>query len=134
MKKKPPSTKDSHRLSRRERQILDILYMFGRASAAQVQSHLPDPPGYPAVRKWLFLMEKKGLITHTKEGRRYVFEPTVPHEEASREARNHLVETFFEGSRLKAAAALLADRRSGLSTSGVKLMRELIEQAQKQGK
>jgi BlaI family transcriptional regulator, penicillinase repressor len=93
--------------SRRERQILDILYRRGRATAAEVQAELPDAPGYSAVRTLLTLLERKGWARHEAEGPRYVYLPTVPAHKARRHALAQVVATFFGGSRASAAAALL---------------------------
>src|SRR5687767_15953067 len=94
-------------LSRRERQIVDILYTQGRATAAEVQSALPDPPSYSAVRAMLRLLEEKGHIRHEQDGPRYVFLPTVNRDKARKSAMRHLVRTFFDGSTEDAVAALL---------------------------
>src|SRR5579864_5381421 len=99
---------DGHRtLSRRERQIMDILYSRGRASAAEIHQSLPDPPSYSAVRAKLRVLEEKGHVRHEEESLRYVYLPTVPRDRAKRSAMKHLVETFFEGSAERAVAALL---------------------------
>src|SRR5215472_6315978 len=94
-------------LSRRERQIMDILYRGGRATAAEVREALPDPPSYSAVRAMLRLLEEKGHVRHEEAGLRYVFLPTVGRERAKRSALKHLLETFFEGSVEQAVATLL---------------------------
>src|SRR5437016_9092774 len=94
-------------LSRRERQIMDVLYRRGRATAADVRQEMPDPPGYSAVRAMLRVLEEKGHIRHEEEALRYVFIPTTPRAQATRSAVRHLIETFFEGSTERAVAALL---------------------------
>jgi predicted transcriptional regulator len=99
------SSKD---LTRREAQIMDILYRRGRAAAAVVQRDLPDPPGYSAVRKLLEILEEKGHVEHEYEGPRHVYYPTVPLEVARASALLKVVHTFFDGSVSRAAAALLA--------------------------
>ena len=93
-------------LSRRERQIMEIVYQRGTASAADVMDNLPDPPGYSAVRAMLRILEEKGYLEHEKQGPRYVFRPTLPRDEASRSALRQLLRTFFDGSVEQAVAAL----------------------------
>src|SRR5437868_11065727 len=91
--------KDGHRnLSRRERQIMDILYARGRASAGEIHEALPDAPTYSAVRAKLRVLEEKGHVRHQEESLRYVYLPTVGRDTARRSALRHLVTTFFEGS------------------------------------
>jgi predicted transcriptional regulator len=114
-------------LSRRERQIMEILYRRGRATAAQVQDELPDPPSYSAVRAALRLLEERGHIRHEADGPRYVYSPTVPGEEARTTALDHLVRTFFKGSAEQVVNALVSERK--LSSSELERMSELIERA-----
>ncbi len=118
-------------LSRRERQIMDVLYRKNRASAADVLAELPDPPSYSAVRALLRILEEKGHIRHESEGARYVFLPAVNREKAKRSAVKHLLNTFFSGSAEQAMAALLDGK---LSTSELDKMAALIERARKEGK
>src|ERR687884_605634 len=94
-------------LSRRERQIIDILYAHGRATAAEVQAALPDPPSYSAVRAMLRILEEKGHVHHEQDGPRYVYLPTIAPERAKRSALKHLIQTFFNGSAEQAISALL---------------------------
>jgi len=94
-------------LSRRERQIMDIVYELKEATAAQVLERLPNPPSYSAVRALLRVLEGKGHLTHKQDGPRYVFIPTLPREEARQNALKHLLNTFFDGSTEKVVAALL---------------------------
>src|SRR6266478_968340 len=101
----PPAGHES--LGRRERQIMDVVYRLGRAAVADVMRELPDPPTYSAVRAMLRYLERKGHLRHSRDGARYVYEPTVSHSEAQRTALRHLVRTFFRGSRPRALAALL---------------------------
>jgi len=101
----PVSTAAFTHLSRRERQIMDLLYQHGRLSAAEVHARLPDPPSYSAVRALLRVLEQKGHVRHQEEGMRYVFLPKVTREKAKRSALAHLVRTFFDGSPGQAAAA-----------------------------
>jgi predicted transcriptional regulator len=121
-------------LSRRERQIMDILYQRGRAAAADVLGDLPDPPSYSAVRAMLRVLEEKGHIRHEEQGMRYVFLPTVPREKAKRSAVKHLINTFFEGSAEQAVAALLDASAPALSAEELDRLAELIEKARKDGR
>jgi predicted transcriptional regulator len=98
-------------LSRRERQIMDVLFRLGRATAAEVQAEMPDPPSYSAVRSALALLEGRGLASHEEDGRRYVYVPAVPAGQARQGAVQHLLRTFFGGSRARAVAALMEDPR-----------------------
>jgi len=99
------------KLSRRERQILDILYTRGRATSAEVLEALPDPPSYSATRALLRILEEKGHIRHEAEGPRYIFMPLVPRDRARRSALKHLLQTFFDNSATDAVAALLDSRK-----------------------
>ncbi len=119
-------------LSRRERQIMDVVYRLGRATAAEVQEALPDPPGYSAVRALLRILEDKGHIRHEQDGPRYVFLPTLSRDKARRSALKQLVQTFFEGSTAQAVAALLGERRSDLSDQDLDRLSRLIDQARRE--
>jgi predicted transcriptional regulator len=121
-------------LSRRERQIMDVLYRKGRATVLEVVEDLPDPPGYSAVRALLRILEIKGHIRHEKDGPKYVFLPTVKPDKAKRSAIRHLIQTFFNGSPEQAVATLLDVSSSRLSDSELKRLGELIEKARKGGK
>src|SRR5262245_10769429 len=118
-------------LSRRERQIMDVLYRRGRATAAEVREAMPDAPGYSAVRAMLRVLEAKGHIRHEEEALRYVFIPTASRAQATRSALAHLVATFFEGSTERAVAALLDGK---LSREELDRLSVLIESAKKEGK
>src|SRR6478609_9596930 len=108
--------KDGHRtLSRRERQMMDILYQRGRATAGEIHEALPDAPTYSAVRAKLRVLEEKGHVRHQEEALRYVYVPTVARDTARRSALRHLVSTFFEGSVEQAVAALVDISTSNLS-------------------
>ncbi len=124
----------AEKLSRRERQIMDIIYRDGRASAAEVQAQLPDPPSYSAVRAMLRVLEEKGHVRHKQIGPRYVFVPTVPRDSARRSALRHLLKTFFEGSREQMVAALLDDAPGNLQEEELDRLSKLIEQAKKEGR
>jgi predicted transcriptional regulator len=121
-------------VSRRERQILDILYRRGRAAAAQVLADLPDPPGYSAVRALLRVLETKGHVRHKAEGGRYVYEPTRPRPQAARSALRRVLDTFFDGSAGKAAAALLEISDARLSADEADRLTRLIDQTRKEGR
>jgi predicted transcriptional regulator len=121
-------------LSRRERQILDILYRRGPSAAADIQAGIPNGPSYSAVRALLRILEDKGHIKHQEQGARYVYAPKVPREEARRSALVHLMQTFFDGSPEQAMAALLDVSAGGLSQVELDRMAELIAKARKEGR
>jgi predicted transcriptional regulator len=121
-------------LSRRERQIMDVVYRRGLATAAEVLEDLPDTPGYSAVRAMLRVLEEKGHLRHDQQGPRYVFLPTVPREKARRSALKQLVQTFFEGSTEQTVAALLDLSASKLSDAELDRLSQLINQARKEGR
>jgi predicted transcriptional regulator len=123
-----------HRLSRRERQIMDFLYRVGSATAAEVLDGIPDPPGYSAVRAMLRTLEEKGVVRHREEGPRYVYEPTVARETARRSALSHMVQTFFDGSATQAVAALLDLEGRRLTREEVDRLARLIDQSRKEGR
>jgi predicted transcriptional regulator len=118
--------------SRRERQIMEIVYREGRASATDVLAKLPDPPGYSAVRALLRILENKGHLRHEMDGPRYVYLPTLPTHRASRSALRNVLETFFEGSTEKAVAALLDLSRDELSGEDLGRLSRLIDEARKE--
>jgi len=119
-------------LSRREREIMDVVYRLGRATAQDVRDHLPDPPSYSAVRALLRILEDKGHLNHHQDGPRYVYVPTVPREKARAAALRQLVRTFFDGSAGAAAAALLDLSASGLSDAELAQLEALIERARRE--
>jgi predicted transcriptional regulator len=121
-------------LSRRERQIMDIIYRRGRATAAEVLADLPDPPSYSAVRALLRVLEEKGHLRHEQDGPRYLFLPTVGRDRARRSALKQLVRTFFDGSAEEAAAALLDMSRDRLAPDELDRLSTLIEKARKEGR
>jgi len=120
-------------LSRRERQILDILYQRGQATAADVQNALPEPPSYSAVRALLRILEEKGHVRHQQDGPRYVYVPTVARENAKRSALRHVLRTFFDGSAEQAISALLDDSAANLSPAELDRLARLIEDARRSG-
>lgn len=120
-------------LSRRERQIMDVIYRCGRATVAEVLEGIPDPPGYSAVRAMLRLLEEKGHVRHEQDGPRYVFLPIVSRDKARRSALTHVVRTFFDGSATDAVAALL-DANGKLSETELDRLSTLIERARQEGR
>src|SRR4029453_2843003 len=120
-------------LSRRERQIIDILYTSGQATAAEVQTALPDPPSYSAVRAMLRILEDKGHVRHQQDGPRYVYLPTVARDNAKRSALRHMLQTFFEGSAEQAISALLDDASTKMSDAELDRLARLIDQARRAG-
>ena len=119
-------------LSRRERQILDILYAKGSATAAEVRDALPDAPSYSAVRALLRILEEKGHAHHRMQGTRYLYLPSVPRESARNSALTRIVKTFFDGSAGQAAAALVDS--GSLSDEELTRLSELIARARKEGR
>ena len=120
-------------LSRRERQIIDILYSQGRATAAEVQAALPDPPSYSAVRAMLRILEDKGHVRHEQDGPRYVYLPTVARDNAKKSAMRHMLQTFFDGSASQAISALLDDPRATFSDGELDRLAKMIDKARKAG-
>ena len=128
-------TKNPHaHLSRRERQIMDVIYSKGRASAAEVLEAIPKPPSYSAVRAMLRLLEEKGYLRHEQDGPRYVFLPTLSRERARQSAMKQLLQTFFDNSAEQAVAALLDMSRARLSDAELDRLSEMIEKARKEGR
>jgi BlaI family penicillinase repressor len=124
--------KDDHRnLSRRERQIMDILYQHGRASGTDIHQAMKDPPSYSAVRAKLRVLEEKGHIRHEEEALRYVYLPTVKRDAARRSALTHMVSTFFEGSVEEAVAALLDLSAARLSEADLDRIAGMVDEARK---
>ena len=121
-------------LSRRERQIMDVIYEHGQATAAEVRGHLVDAPSYSAVRTLLRILEDKGHLTHEQDGPRYVFHPTVPPEKAGNSALRHLVQTFFDGSASGAVAALLDLDEANLSAEEHERLLARVDNARREGR
>ncbi len=119
-------------LSRRERQIMDIIYKHGRATAAEVMEQLPDPPGYSAVRALLRTLEEKGHLHHAQEGQRYVFMPVVTRDTAKHSALKRVLQTFFDDSTEEAVAALLDISQERLTDGDLARLERLIRQARKE--
>jgi predicted transcriptional regulator len=118
-------------LSRRERQVLDALYRAGRATCAEVQKAMTDPPGYSAVRTFLRILEEKELVRHEQDGARYVYIPTIEKARASRSALRHVLNTFFGGSATQAISALLDEDSKHLSEKDWQRLRLMIEEARR---
>ena len=126
--------KELKHLSRRERQIMEILYREGKATATEVLERLPDPPGYSAVRATLKVLQNKGQVRHVLQDMKYVWLPTVPREKARRSALQNVLETFFEGSPEKAVAALLDMSKTDLSDAELERLSRLITESRKEGR
>jgi predicted transcriptional regulator len=121
-------------LSRRERQIMDAIYRRGSATVSEVRDELPDPPSYSAVRALLRILEEKGHLRHREEGPRYVYEATLPLEQARRSAARHLLSTFFGGSLEGAVSALLDVRSTELADDEYERLLARIDEARKEGR
>jgi len=121
-------------LSRRERQIMEIIYRRGRASVSEVLEEMPDPPSYSSARATMGILENKGHLKHEKEGPRYVYSPTVSRRKASSSAARQLLNTFFDGSVERAVAALLSASESELSDEELDRLALLIRGARKEGR
>ena len=116
-------------ISRRERQILDVLFRVGRATVSEVREGMPDPPSYSAVRALLRILEQKGHVRHSQDGPRYVFMPTVRRDTAKRSALRHLVNTFFEGSSAAVLATLFEMSARDLTDEDLAQLKGLIDAA-----
>ncbi|WP_309715769.1 BlaI/MecI/CopY family transcriptional regulator [Armatimonas sp.] len=121
----------SDSLSRRERQLMDIVFAKGQASVAEVIAALPDPPSYSAVRALLRILEEKGHLTHREEGKQYIYFPTQERPVAAQSALKRVVQTFFGGSVERAVTALLNEDETQLSDEELARLAELIEQAKR---
>lgn len=126
--------KSEKSLSRREREIMDIVYEMKEASAQQVLERLPSPPSYSAVRALLRVLEQKGHLLHRQDGPRYVFVPCLPRDKARRSALAHLKRTFFDGSTADVVAALLDISEEDLSEDDYRTLAEIIDRARKEGR
>ncbi len=121
-------------LSRRERQIMDIIYEMNEATVAQVLELIPDPPSYSTVRALLGVLEEKGHLIHEQQGPRYIYSPTIPREEARQNALKHVLKTFFDNSTEEVVAALLNISEEDLSEEEYKRLTKLIKKAQNEGR
>ena len=120
--------------SRRERQIMEILYQRGKASASEVREAMEDAPSYSAVRAMLRVLEEKGHVRHQEEGLKYVYVPVVARDKAKRSAVKHVLDTFFAGSPEQIVAALLDVSASKLTREELDRMSEMIEKAKREGR
>lgn len=130
----PASESPHDELSRRERQIMDIVHRMGRASAADIHERLPDPPTATAVRTMLRILEDKGHLRHEKQGARHIYLATVERESAQRSALAHLVRTFFNGSRKAAFAALLDQSERPLTQGEREDLVRMIDREREEGR
>ena len=121
-----------NQLSRRERQIMDVLYRLGEAGTAEVVDHLPDQPAYNSVRVTLGILERKGVVHHRRDGTRYVYRPTLPAEAVRESALRHLVRTFFRGSPSKAVLTLLDSPSTRLSKEELNELAAWVEAAKRE--
>ena len=121
-------------LSRRERQIMDVLFALGEGTVTEVLERIPDPPSYSAVRATMRVLEEKGHVEHLQDGPRYLYRPVVPQENARSAALKHLVRTFFGGSVEAAAAALLGMSRRNLSDDDLRRLADQVEAAREEGR
>lgn len=119
-------------LSRRERDIMDILFRLGRAAADEVMRELSGEPSYSTVRTQLRVLEEKGHVKHIEEGRRFVYMPAVPRSAARKFALRHVVNTFFDGSVERVVAALLGGEAARLSEEELRRIEDLVERARKE--
>ena len=129
-KSSPPGTK----LTRRERQIMDVLYRAGEATVAEVMEQIPDPPSYSAVRATMNVLEEKGHVRHKQDGPRYVYLPAVPRDRARRAALTHLLQTFFDGSPESAVVALLQMTDTTLTPTDFERLAAEVRKARQEGR
>jgi predicted transcriptional regulator len=125
--------KNQH-LSKREREIMDIIFKRGKAAATEVMEEMASPPSYSAVRATLRILEQKGLVRHEQSGQRYVYAPTANRERARRNALEHLVTTFFEGSAAGVVATLLDRSHRHLTDEELRRIEKVIADAKKEGR
>jgi predicted transcriptional regulator len=121
--------KRPHELSRRERQIMDVIYERGQASVADVIERMADPPSYSAVRALLNILVDKGVLRVDRDSPRYVYRPTRARSQVGRSRIKHVVQTFFEGSVEKAVAAMIDSHEASLTSDGIERLQKIIEQA-----
>jgi predicted transcriptional regulator len=118
-------------LSRRERQIMDVIYRLGNGTVTDVLERLPDPPSYSAVRAMLRILEGKGHLRHEQEGQRYIYLPTVPRDTAKESALRNVLRTFFGGSTEAAVAALLDMEGKKLTEGELSRISRMVDEARK---
>lgn len=121
-------------LGRRERQLMEVVYRLGRATASEVRAELPDPPSYSAVRAMLRILEEKGHLEHAQDGVRHVYSPTAPHEEVRGSAMKHVLRTFFAGSTTAAMAALLDASEEPPTENELDAFERMIREAREAGR
>ncbi len=120
-------------LSKRERQIMDIVYRMRNASAKEIQEKIPDPPGYSTIRKLLNILENKGFLRHIKTGPRYIYSPTIPRKKVMRSALRQILETYFDNSVEDAVSALIELKSGGLSDQEFNNLISHIEKTRESG-
>ena len=121
-------------LTKRERQIMDVLYRLGRGTAAEIMEGVPGAPGYSTIRTQLRVLETKGHVRHEEQGLRYVYTPTVPRHSARKSALKHLVDTFFDGSSAKAVAALLGGEAARVTDDDLERIAQMVKDARSQAR
>jgi len=121
-------------LSRREREMMDIVFRKGQATAGEILESMAEPPSYSAVRATLSVLERKGHLRHEDDGTRYVYKPTVNRERAKASALDHVVSTFFDGSVTGVVAALLERPKREIPRAELDELLSLIEQARREGR
>lgn len=124
----------SQALTKRERQIMDVLYRLGRATAAEIMAEVPGEPTNSTIRTQLRVLERKGHVKHDEVGLRYLYMPLVPRHSARKSALRHVVDTFFDGSSVKAVAALLGGEASRVSDDELERIAELVRNARGDGR
>jgi len=130
----PTPTQTHTALSRRERQIMDVLYRLGRATAGEIMAQVAGAPSYSTIRTQLRVLEQKGHVRHEEQGLRYVYMPIVPRHSARRSALKHLVDTFFDGSSAKVVAALLGGDAAKVSDDELERIAELVRKARSESR
>lgn len=128
------NSKKPRGFSRREKEMMDIVYRLGQATAAEVREGMTAPPSYSSVRSTLSGLERKGHLRHRFDGNRYIYSPTVKREAARLSALEHLLSTFFDGSAAEVVAALIEAKRSDLTPEELEELSQLIEQRRKEGR
>ena len=129
-----PRKRQHSELSRRERQIMDVIFQLGEATVGDVLDRLPDPPSYSSIRTIIRKIEAKGLLTHRQDGKRYVYRAKQSRDTASRSALQRLMDVFFGGSAPDTVAAILDATANDLEPSDLDRIEQIIEQARQQGK
>jgi predicted transcriptional regulator len=133
-KNKARDVKRELELSRRERQIMNALYRFGKATAIEIRGAMPDPPSYTAVRTLLTILEERGHVKHVSDGSRYIYEPVVAREEMAKTAVDGLLRTFFDNSVEGIVATLLNRKERQISDQELERLAKMIERAKEEGR